>query len=198
MSVGRPDDKNRSWHFPTSSTVRICLNVISWYKKEQKNPSGAKALWLFAVPLDWTNTSLCIQLQGRARKKSFSFPWRDGWRSVSWWLMLVANAKGHTMINHYLSLSVTSSKYSNSQHLRLHKCQGCSVNIHRASCDVLVSFTEKRFGPRYQVLLICTNCCCHQAWQTQTSLQPRSMGALRCSQPCFPSESQPDFSFVFN
>lgn len=194
MSVGRPDDKNRSWHFPTSSTVRICLNVISWYKKEQKNPSGAKALWLFAVPLDWTNTSLCIQLQGRARKKIILISFERWMKKCE----LVANAKGHTMINHCPSLFVTSSKYSNSQHLRLHKCQGCSVNIHRASCDVLVSFTEKRFGPRYQVLQICTNCCCHQAWQIQTSLQPCSTGALRCSQPCFPSESQPDFSFVFN
>lgn len=56
----------------------------------------------------------------------------------------MAHSQGHT--------SISQSLRSHSQYLRLPKGQECRVHVPRGNGDVLVSFTEGHFGPRYEML----------------------------------------------
>jgi len=139
------------------------------------------------------NQYIFLRLATREREKSLSFPQRDGWRSVSWELMLGANMKGHTMTNHWLSLRPWASPPS------LWGCPSAKPAALNSQgklwCFGIIYWRVP--GPQIQ-----------SAPDTQTAVvtkpssvgtcssadKPCSTGALMCLQPLFPSESQPDFS----
>lgn len=82
-----------------SSTVRICLNVISWYKKDQKSLwSQGPVTICCAFRL---NQYILLHSAIRGEKNSLIF--LERWMKEQEMEAPVGNVRGHTMINRCLS-----------------------------------------------------------------------------------------------